>query len=218
MNFNSFFRGDNFVFRWSNDLVNVVLLSIVWLFLSVPIVTAGPATAALYFTVVKCLRGGEDRTYLHYWRSFRENLRVGIPATLVSGAVLLLLSVGLEVLRVASAADDRLTLMYLAYYFLAVLPVGLICYLFPLLGRFQFRFGQLFSTAFLLSLKHLPSTILMVAMVVLAANLCLRWFYLVLILPGLVVLMASFFLERIFKKYLPEEETVPEEDEYSEDE
>ena len=37
-------------------MVDIVGLSILWTFLCLPIVTAGPATAALYYTVVKCLR------------------------------------------------------------------------------------------------------------------------------------------------------------------
>lgn len=205
MSFNSFFREDNFIFSWSNKIVDAVMLSILWVFLSLPIVTAGPATAALYFTVVKCLRGGEDKTYLRLWRSFLGNLKLGIPATLISAAVLLLLSIGLEAARGLTAVDSRYAVLYTAYYCAAVLPVGVVCYLFPLLGRFSFRLWDLLRTAMQLTIRHLLSTVVMVVTAILVVNVCLMFPAAMFLLPSLTMLVWSWMLERIFKKYLPAE-------------
>ena len=51
MKLSHFFNGDNFVFRYSNYILDMVMLSILWLFLSLPLVTAGGAAAALYYTI-----------------------------------------------------------------------------------------------------------------------------------------------------------------------
>lgn len=203
MGTNSFFRGDNPLFYSCNKIVDTVMLSIVWVFLSLPIITIGPATAALYFTVVKCLRGDEGHTYLRLWKSFLGNLKVGIPATLISALVLALLSVGLEAARRMTAAGPQYVVLYVAYYCAAVLPVGAVCYLFPMLGRFSFRLKDLLRTALQLAIRHLPSTIFIVVSIILALNFCLHYVAAIFLLPALVMLFWSFFLERIFKKYMP---------------
>lgn len=210
MNFNSFFRGDNFLFRWCNKIVDTVLLSVLWVFFSLPLVTAGPAAAALYFLTVKHLRENEDGVFLRFWRSFLGSLRTGIPATLISAAALALLSVGLETLRQQASAGVAPAWLYIAYYVAAVVPVGIICWLFPLLGRFSFSLGGLFSTAAKLALRHLPSTVVVVLLTIQAVNFCLNRPMAIFLFPTLAALLSSLFFERIFRKYLPAEK--PEEE------
>ncbi len=204
MDFNSFFRGDNFLFVFCNKIMDTVLLSILWVFLSIPLITIGPTTAALYFTVVKCLRGGDDHTYRCFWKSFLGNLRAGIPATLIAAAILGLLTVGLEAARQMTATGiTGYTLFYIAYYFAAVLPVGVVCYLFPLLGRFSFSVRNLFVTSTQLAVRHLPSTIVIVLLVIMVVNFCLKYPAAIFLVPSLTALVSSLFFERIFQKYIP---------------
>ena len=54
----SFFSGENFFFRATGRILDLVVLSLLWLVCSLPMVTVGPATAALYYSCVKCLRYG----------------------------------------------------------------------------------------------------------------------------------------------------------------
>ena len=210
MNFNSFFRGDNFLFRWCNKIMYTALLSILWVFFSLPLITIG----ALYFAVVKCLRGDEDRVFVCFWRSFLGNLKVGIPATLISAAALGLLSIGLEQLALLSRAGAVPAWLYVAYYVAAVVPVGIVFWSFPLLGRFSFTLGELFSTAAQLALRHLPSTVVVVLLLIQAVNFCLNRPMAMFLFPSLTLLLASLFFERVFQKYLPP--APPEEPEDSE--
>ena len=50
-------------------------------------VTLGPATAALYRTVARCIRGSERKSWSLFFRTFRENFKVGALTTLVVVAV-----------------------------------------------------------------------------------------------------------------------------------
>ena len=49
-----FFNPEKGIWAWLSTLVDICGLSIVWIFLCLPVVTAGPATAALYYTDVNC--------------------------------------------------------------------------------------------------------------------------------------------------------------------
>lgn len=214
MRFNSFFSNNNFIFRYSNYILDMVALSILWLFLSLPILTAGGATAALYYTVSRHTRKGHVLPYHHYLRSFKENVKVGIPCSLLTATALGLLWVGLTLMRALAAHDGRFTIVYAMYYFACFLPLGVICYAFPLLGRFTFGFKDLILTALQLSIRHLPTTILLVVLVVLTGCVCTSLYWAFLFLPAITTVIMSLFLERIFKKYAPEDADAaqPEED------
>ena len=54
-----FFSGSNPIFRFAGRVLDVIVLSALWLFCSLGVVTIGPATAALYYSCAKCLRRGE---------------------------------------------------------------------------------------------------------------------------------------------------------------
>lgn len=199
----NFFNPEQGIWSWLSTLVDICGLSLVWVFLCLPIVTIGPATAALYFAVVKCVRRKEGGAFGCYFRSFRENLRTGIPATLICVAAVALLACGYAIMRLNRNTPQGY-IMYAAYYVLLILPAGLLCYLFPMLGRFTFGVRELFITAFQLTVRHLPSTVVVVLLVAETAAFTINNWWPVLFMPAVAALLCSLFFERIFLKYSPE--------------
>ena len=59
--FDRVFDPENGWWAFLGRMVDLVGLSLAWAFLSLPVVTFGPATSALYYTVVKCFRQKENR-------------------------------------------------------------------------------------------------------------------------------------------------------------
>jgi uncharacterized membrane protein YesL len=92
-----------------------------------------------------------------------------------------------------------------------VIAISITIYIFPILSRFNMTLKQLFKTAFYMSMKHLPSTVAMLIIVIAAYFACLVMPVVLFILPGTVAFLCSLFLERIFKKYMPKSEGSPEE-------
>ncbi len=200
-----FFNPEKGIWVWLSTLVDVVGLSVLWIFLCLPVVTVGPATAALYYTVVKCVRGRESGAFGDYLRSFRANLRVGLRATLIVIPLFLLLLGGYRiVLWYGTGLGGTAYILYVAYYFALVLPAGVLCWLFPLLGRFEYGVRGLFRTALQLTVAHLPTTVILVLLTFQAAIFCLNRWWPVVFVPVLAMLLASLFTERIFQKYSPE--------------
>lgn len=209
---NQIFNPENLVFRWAGKLFDLVVLSLCWLLFSLPLVTAGSAAAALYYSVVKCVRRGEDRPIWNFFHSFKENLGPSIPVTLLALVVGACLFFGQQVLvQAVNQQGGVMGAVYVAYLVALVAPAGLLCYLFPLLSRFSLRTGALLSTAFKLALGHLPSTVVLVALLVSVAELCLQSLLIsplpLLLCPGMVALLSSLLLERSFREITPREET-----------
>ena len=185
--------------------VDLVGLSLAWGFLCIPILTFGPATSALYYTVVKCFRQREKNTFAIFWRAFRGNLKQGIKATLICVPVLAVLILGYSVMK-ANWGTDFGAVMFVAYDIALIVPLGIMVWLFPLLGRFDAPLKDSLRTAAMLTFRHLPSTVILVLLTVeVAVSLIEKWWP-VFFAPTLWVLLESLFMERIFPKYLTEPE------------
>ena len=50
----------------------LLILSLLWFLCSVPLVTAGAASAALYDTVVHCIRNKEEDIFSRYFRTLKK--------------------------------------------------------------------------------------------------------------------------------------------------
>ena len=200
-----FFNPEKGIWTWLSTMVDVCGLSILWTFLCLPVVTAGPATAALYYTVVKCVRGRESGAFGYYLRSFRQNFKTGFPAGLIALAVSAALLYGHFIVRWYGTRVGSLPyLLYVAYYFALILPAGVLCWLFPLLGRFTFGVRELFVTALQLAVRHLPSTVVVTLLTAETAAFCIPNWWPALFMPAVTALLSSFFLERVFQKYAPQ--------------
>ena len=205
MKLNSIFDPNNFFFQDLARLVDIVGLSLAWTFLCLPVVTIGPATAALYHTVVKGLRGKDERVFLRFFRSFRENLKQGLAATAICLVPAGALGLGYSVM-LANRGTALGDMMYIIYYVLMMLPIGIACYVFPLLGRFTFTTKDLFRTAARLAVIHLPTTAVVVLVTVESAVFILERWWPACFLPVAAAFVTSLLLERVFGKYLPGED------------
>lgn len=200
-----FFNPEKGIWAWLSTLVDVFGLSILWIALCLPVVTIGPATAALYYAVVKCVRGRESGAFGCFFRSFRENLKTGLAATLiVLPAAALLLGVHHIARWYGTRTGGLLYILYIAQYFALMVPAGVLCWLFPLLGRFEYQVGSLFRTALQLAVAHLPSTVVIVLLTAQAAAFCASYWWPVVFMPSVAILLVSLFTERVFRKYAPE--------------
>ena len=101
----------------------------------------------------------------------------------------------------ANGDGQSLDLFGLAFQILLLVPVGCACWVFPLLSRFENSFASLNRGAVLLALGHMPRSLGMALVVLLAVRLFLRTFTTVFFSPGLVALLCSFLLEPVFRRY-----------------
>lgn len=203
------FDPNNVIFRTISRMVDIVGLSLLWTFLCSLILPAGAATAALYHTVVRAFREGDDSVFLRYFKSLRENAKLGTLAGLICTAVGFMLVLGFEIMYAHRATGGQ-AFAYAVYYVAMLLPLGVACYLFPLLGRFTFTLKGLFTTALHLSLAHLPTTVIVVLLVLEGGVFMLGHIWSFAFFPVVLMWLLSLFLERVFQVHMPKD---PEEKE-----
>lgn len=197
------FDPENWLFRPLGKLVDIVMLSLFWLVASIVLLPFGAAATALYDSAARCLRKGELGPYARFMSTLKENFVTGG----IAGVVVLALCYGLYRLHsilylLADTGDRGWGVLYIAFWALLAVFNGIIAYLFPLLSRFEFKAGGLFSTGIRLAMAHLPSTLLLGLWTTFCIIVVAVMWLTALFIPCLWALGASLPLERIFRPYM----------------
>lgn len=197
------FDPENRFWRWVDRVADVLVLSLLWTVCSAPVVTVGAASTALYDAAVHGVRGGERTPYSRFFRTFRREFKTATLSWLLWGGALAALLAGhFALVRAAQGSEVVLTLA-MACLVLAAVPAGALCWLFPLLSRFQYDLSGLSRTALQFWFAHLPSTLAMAALLALCVDWTLQLVFPLCCLPCLLALAHSLFAERAFQKHLP---------------
>ncbi len=208
----NFFNMDNPFFTTLGKICDMLFISVVWVLFCIPVITIGPANTALYYAIVKVIR--RERGYL--FREFFKSFKLNFKRAAILGVVLTIMFVvlGFDLIwAYANLGSSKSTSSILFGVFIAFtfLLVCFSSYAFPILSRFDMTVKQLVKAGTFMSIRHLPSTLVMV--VVTAAGIVGTFIIplLIFIAPAAVVLVNSFLMERILKKYMPKAETTDEE-------
>ena len=202
----TFFNPDNFLWKWFGYLGDFFLTSCLWALCCLPLITAIPATVALYDTVAHCVRGKEPNLFRRFFRTFRNELVRGILMTVLWGIVALVLNIGYQVICQMTAGTG-MELLNVACFLLLMVPLGVACWAVAIESRFYHSFAQLHRTAGAFAIANLPRTAAITFLLVVTWNLLLNNPFLVLFIPGLTATLQSVFLEPVFAKYMPEEDS-----------
>ena len=198
---NTFFSSENWLWKPFGKIADYLILSGLWLLCSIPIVTAGAATTALYDCAARCVAGGEQQMFSRFVRTFRRELKLGTLSLALWG---LILGGGVMLLRAFTGSAAGTNANVMAAYAMAfglALVFGIAAWVFPLLSRFTFGFGSLQAMAVKMALAYLPRTVLLAAVNLAGVWLCLRFLLPVMIVPGLAAYFIAVILVPVFHKY-----------------
>lgn len=195
------FNMDGGLMSGLGKIFDLCLISIIWAICCIPIFTAGAATTALYYTVVKVIR--RERGYLvkEYFKSFRLNFKAG---TIIWLMILILSVVFFVNINFSQQLGGNTGYILLSIYRgMCFILLSVSVFLFPNLSRFVMSKRQLIKTSFLMSIKHLPTTILVDILVAATALIIYIMPIAILFLPAVTCLISSLLIERVLKKYMP---------------
>lgn len=184
-------------FTISMDVVGLVIL----------LVLIGPATTAAYAALGKVQRHEESYLLKDYWKSYKQNFvqsLVTLPLALFAG--MMIYAAWVE-LNNQALFGSLLYVTIPVQGFVGIELVFIFTYLHALLARFEMSTKDLLKYSFLISNKHLPSTLIMVVLFAAILAVTLLWNLGVGIFGfGVYIYLASFLLERAFRNYMPEED------------
>ncbi len=199
------------LFSGMGKIVDIILVSMLWTFFCMPIITIGPATTALYYVVAKVIRKERGYIWQEFWKCFKQNFVTGIIYTAICLAIAFVFYFNFNVINVKDTTVN-LILFYIYWMFMFVIGSAVV-YLFPLLSRFNLKRFELVKMALFVSMKNLPNTLVVLLITVLAGLLMYSVPIVTSFIPGVSCLLCSLRLEKVFKKYLPKpDENIPEDE------
>lgn len=192
---------NNPVWRFMGRLADVFVLTVLWTVCSLPVITAGAATTALYDVALKMAEGQDGYYVRNFFRAFRENFLQSTLIWLVMLAVGGLL--GTSLWFYYRTLGQWAVVVFWLLLVLAVVAVFVFAMVFPLAARLEAGVGKLFFLAFMVSLKHFSWVFLMVTLTgcLLAAGIFVFWPLLLFFAGGAACINAQILVRAVFPKY-----------------
>ncbi len=180
-------------------------LNLLWFVCSIPIVTIGASTAALYYCTLKI--ADDDYSYMArmFFRAFRENFRQSTILWLILLALGLLLGGDGYIvyhLRAASTGAPAVfwTLVLALLIAAAVAYVVVLLYVFPLVARVSNTNFAMLKNALFIGIRYLFCTILLFAIHAAMLVLVVRVYTpLIIFGEGLCALLSSYLLANVIR-------------------
>lgn len=204
--FRNLFNPESQLMITMSRITDFIFLSLFWILCSFPVVTIGASFAALYDASYRTFRQGEKNSWQRFFSVFRSNWKAGIVPTilfLAAFAGLVKAVIGIWNLAVAGTIS---WMLFSAGAFLAVVLLGMLSVLFPVLSRFENSLGGLIKNTILLSLANLPRTVCLGMLNAVCLLLCARLIIPLFFLPAVAALISARFLEPMFRPYMPSDE------------
>lgn len=200
------FQLDGPLMRFLNTLADMITLSLLWLLCSLPVITVGASTVALY-TITMRYNDDDSALIKRFFQAYKENLKKGS----IAGLIFLVMAVLLFLdFRIIEGMVGMAQAMKIAAWAAAVICAATCIYTFPLLASFEQTLFQTLKNALFMAILNLPSTILALllhAVPVLAAALNPEMFvgyalpFLSFMGVGIIAFLTSWMMKRIFAKY-----------------
>lgn len=204
------FNMDNPVWVAMGKLADLIILNCLVVICSLPVFTIGASWTALYFVTVRMVKKEESYITKDFFHSFKENFK---QATIIWMMILLVLAVFALDYRIYKLMPGVIPKpVIVAVLVVAVILMVTTIYVFPVLSRFQNTIKNTIKNAFLMSVVHVPYTIVFLLLLLLPIVACLVFWQFVpfVAMVGISVpaYWASLLWVRIFKKFEPKDEVV----------
>ena len=213
------FNMDNKFFTVMGRVADLIMLNVVCLICCLPIVTIGASLTALHYVTLKMARNEESYIIRSFFKSFKQNFKQATIINLIMLVIAAILYMDLNI--VPNLGGTMSQVLYILFIAFGIIYLMVFLYIYPVLAKFYNSIKNTFRNAFLMSIRHLPYTALMI--LVTAAPVLVFFIpsaqvqsmvILLLVLIGFsgIAYINSHFFVKIFDKYIPEETSEPNPD------
>lgn len=209
----NFFNMDNKFFVFMGRVADLIILNLLCVVCCLPVITAGASITAMFYVTLKMVRNEESYIVRSFFKSFKENFK---QATIINVIMLitgLMLYFDLSIVKdMDGGLYKALFCVFVAFTFLYLL---IFLYIYPVLSKFYNTIKNTFVNSFLMAIRHLPYTFLMliisvvpVAVFFIPSAQIQSIVLMLMVLMGfsVVAFINSRFLVKIFDNYMPKEE------------
>lgn len=205
-NINRFFNPENRFWAFMERVTDICVLSFFWFLFSIPVVTAGAATTALFQYTLRLTADEEG----YVWKTFREGFKknFGQATILWIGAVIVGTFLVFDLWCCQFLAPLGAVRFFAFFLLIGAIFVYLltIIYLFPLLAFFHVDTRKVIRDSFVMSVGNLHVSVTILVIYGITAVVTYFFPMLFMFWFALGSYVASFFYRFIFYKYIKDDE------------
>ena len=190
-------------------LVNYVLLGILWIIASVPLITFGAATTAMFFTAEKAIHLDNGKLFSTFLKCFCREFKQATILWLIALVLLMILTVNILILMWVELPSFVTVILVIPL----LLGFGWLQLWFGYLSRFEDTTRVLLINTIRMTLMNFPYILLLVVLAITAIGGALTsmvFLPFLFLIPGLYVMLARFVTQKHFSKYIPETKEITE--------
>ncbi|MBR4394276.1 MAG: YesL family protein [Oscillospiraceae bacterium] len=182
-----------------SGLIDLIFAGLLWLICSLPIITIGASSTALYYAVAKCVRHNRGRLAPTFFHGFRSNFR---QATVIWLLFLLWLLIGTaDAYAFRQMGYGQGTLLHNISFLFFLPPLFFFPWVFSYLSRFENTVKGTLKFSAWLMLRHIGKSILLAAELALFLLICFLLPQVMPLLPAAVCLIMSLVIEPVFSTF-----------------
>lgn len=203
---------DNKFFQALNKIIDCILVSILWLICSLPIVTMGAASSAMYYTINKVIRNNHGYVTKEFFHSFANCLKQSTVVWLVFWVIAAFLGLDAYIMWGSLKAGNAMGNLVIVFLVFIAFDMMWVMYALTYISRFQNTIKNIMKNALLMAVADFGKTLLL--FLILAATIFAIWMlpFLAVLIPGFVTCLMNVIFEKIFRKYMSEEDIKEEEE------
>ncbi|MGN0204276.1 MAG: YesL family protein [Coprococcus sp.] len=194
----------NPVFGALEQIIDLAWVSILWLVFSIPLVTAGASTSALYYTVTKVIRHHRGYIWREFWGSFKSNFKQSTIIWILYVILMIIFWIDIRVMGTIGGTVAN-TLQY-TFLIGMVMVTAILFFALAYTARFIQDVKHILINSALMALRHLPKTLLLLIVAALAVLSVYLMGIAFILAPAIAAILDSVILESIFVNYMSEED------------
>lgn len=198
----SFFNYNSGFMRFSLLLSRLTILNLVWLICCIPLVTAGAATAAQYYSIRQLMKG-DTAVFRNFCTGMKLYWKKATVIWLILAVLSAVFAVACYILTDIGTQGLTVPLSVAALAFLTLILTML--WVYPVMINFIGNLREIFFNAFIFTFMYAPLTLLAALFYGIAGFLFIRFLLtrglVILFGQALVVYMNLNLFEKVFVKY-----------------
>ncbi len=199
------FNYDGWLMQGLSKIADAIALGVLWVVFSLPIITMGASTTALYYTVHKVFRKNNGAVWASFWHGFKSNFKQAtvlfVIIAIVGTLVFFSLYYGYSMYLAGAIAGLFMILLGL----FDVVVLSWMSYLLPYASRFNASTKEILKNCGAIAFMNLGKSILLVAILLISGFLALNIPIMLVLMPAMSTWVTSCILEKIFRKYMTPE-------------
>ena len=205
------FNPEGKVMQFLGKLFDLLMVNLLWVICSIPIVTIGAATAALYKVCFNIINNEDEPLLRAFFQTFAKNFKQATILWVILLGILIFLIFDIYVVYNTTLISTSIGPVVIPVLILLILVwMGITLYTFALQMRYSLKIKRVFYNAGLFCLAYIPRTVIMIVLDVVLLALGLR--FMPLLLVSGPALINSFFMRNAFIKHEPPKEESPVEE------